>query len=279
MEAAPNRINVYRIVFTDENQTKTLAANLKINEDYSIDGGGDFMLMPFDQVVVRSAPEFELQRNVTLNGEVKYPGKYVLLNDNTRLTDIIKDAGGLTEEAFVRGTTLYRQKESLGYVIIDLEKAWENRNSFHNIILQEGDIIEVPKINNLVSIQGATKASELYPPEVLNEGKPLNFPFEEGKNAKHYIDKYAGGVGDNGHKGRITVTYPNGEIKKSSRFLFFRTYPEVKPGSKIVVGYKDVELPEPEGKESDIDWGEVLSNSVAQATAVLSLILLVRSVN
>jgi hypothetical protein len=76
------------------------------------------------------------------------------------------------------------------------------------------------------------------------------------------------------------VKYPNGEIKKSKRFLFFRRYPEVRPGSAIEVRYKIEEVEPLEGEQnSKVDWGEVLSNSVAQATAVLSLVLLLRSLD
>ena len=64
------------------------------------------------------------------------------------------------------------------------------------------------------------------------------------------------------------------------RFLFFRNYPDVKPGSKITVGYKIVKKENTlNGEKKDIDWGSVLSDSIAQATTVLSLILLLQSVD
>jgi len=234
-ESNPERVNVYRVDFSDVNETKVLAANLKINKDLIIEGAEGFELQPFDQIIVRRAPDFELLRNVNINGEVKYPGNYVLTKDNTKILDLIKDAGGLTDEAFIKGIKLFRVKDDVGYVIFDLADAIANPNSFNNIILQAGDKIELPKLNNLVTISGATKADELYTTEVATSGSQT-FPFEEGKNAKYYINKYAGGINDKADKSRITVEYANGEVKRSKRFLFFRSYPEVKPGSRIKVG-------------------------------------------
>lgn len=279
LESNPDRVNIYRVDFTDINKTKVLAANLKINSDLSIVGGDEFQLQPFDQIIIRRAPDFELLRNVKIEGEVKYPGTYVLTKENTRVLDIIKDAGGLTDEAFVKGVKLYRKQDDIGYVIFDLDEAIKNERSFNNIILQKGDEITLPKISNLVSVTGATKADQLYTDDIASSGIQT-FPFEQGKNAKYYIDKYAGGVNELADKSRITVEYSNGEVKQTKRFLFFRNYPEVKPGSRIRVGYKDVEVLTPEQKENEkIDWGAVLRDSITQATTVLSFILLLQSVD
>ena len=279
-ESNPERVNVYRVDFSDVNETKVLAANLRINDDLEIEGGSKFELQPFDQIIIRRSPDFELLRNITIDGEVKYPGNYVLTKDNTKILDVIKDAGGLTDEAFIKGVKLFRAMDNVGYVIFDLEEAMKDPQSFNNIILQAGDRIEMPKMNNLVSISGATKADELYSSDVAKSGVQT-FPFEKGKNAKYYIDKYAGGVNDSGDKSNITVEYANGEVQKVKRFLFFRNYPEVRPGSKIKVGFKKTEeKTNSQGEErKDIDWGGVLADSIAQATTILSLILLLQSVD
>ena len=278
-EGNPERVNVYRVDFSDVNETKVLAANLKINKDLSIEGAEGFELQPYDQIIIRTAPDFELLRNVDVIGEVKFPGTYVLTKDNTKILDILKDAGSVTDEAFIKGIKLFRAKDNVGYIIFDLEDAMKHPNSFNNIILQSGDRIELPKVNSLVSISGATKADELYTSDISGSGLQT-FPYEEGKNAKYYIDKYAGGVNESGDKSRITVEYANGEVKKVKRFLFFRDYPDVKPGSRITVGYKPVKKENgPKGEKKDVDWGGVLADSIAQATTVLSLILLLQSVD
>jgi protein involved in polysaccharide export with SLBB domain len=277
-EAALDRIDVYRLYFEENKATRVLEAKLRMDENYNlIAGGSDFQLEPFDQIFVRMAPEFELQRNVFVNGEVKYPGTYALMNDNTKLSSVIKDAGGVTDEAFLRGATLLRSK--LGFVIIDLEKAIKSPKSFENIILQEGDEINIPKISNIVTITGATKSYELYPDKITTQGK-IQVPYRNGKSAKYYIDQYAGGISKDGSSRKIAVVDASGKVTKPKGFLFFKSYPKVSPGSEIKVGYKDIKVRDEKGKEKeDVKWGDVLANSIAQATAILSLILLIQNVN
>ena len=274
-----NQVDVYRLEFTDRKKTKTLVANVELDEMNNVISGDNFELRPFDEVIIRTAAEFEFQKFVNLSGELTYPGRYALLKDNMRLSDIVEQAGGITEEAFLGGATLFRSDRSIGYVIIDLEEAMNKPGGDKDLILQAGDVIAIPKLSNLVSISGATNIKEVYSGE-LNGGS-ITLAYEKGKNAKYYIDEYAGGFAENADRSKVMVKYPNGEIKKSKRFLFFRFYPEVRPGSAIEVRSKVEKAPDPiqENQESDVDWGEVLSNSVAQATAVLSLVLLLRSLD
>lgn len=277
-EAALDRIDVYRLFFEENKSTRILTATLRVDENYNIKSGNTaFELTPFDQIFVRMAPEFELQRNVFLTGEVKYPGTYALMGDNTKLATIIKEAGGTTDEAFLKGATLQRGKENIGFVVIDLEKAIKNPNSFENIILQEGDDIIIPKLSNIVSIIGATKANEVYPEKITAQGK-IQVPYNKGKSAKYYIDEYAGGLAKDA--GKITVVDASGKVTKAKGFLFFKSYPKVGPGAEIKVSYKDKKEEKlKDGEKEDVKWGDILANSIAQATAILSLILLIQNVN
>jgi protein involved in polysaccharide export with SLBB domain len=279
-EASYDRIDIYRLEFEDDKSVRVLAANLRVDEQYNIKNGSQFFeLKPFDQIFVRMAPEFEMQRNIFIYGEVKYPGTYALMSDNTKLASVIREAGGVTNEAFLKGATLSRGQDSIGYVIINLEKAIKDPKSFENIILQEGDEINIPKLNNIVSITGATKAFELYPEKITTQGK-IQVPFRSGKSAKYYIDEYAGGLSKQAASNKISVIDASGKVTKAKGFLFFKKYPKVGPGAEIRVGYKDVEPEKLKGeKEEDVKWGDILANSIAQATAILSLILLIQNVN
>ncbi|MFT4535704.1 MAG: protein involved in polysaccharide export with SLBB domain [Saprospiraceae bacterium] len=279
LQAASNNIDIFRIEFLNNNKTRTLVANAAVDENLNIKSGGNLKLMPFDQIVVRTAAEFELQRSININGEIKYPGRYVLVDDNTTLSSMINEAGGLTEESFPAGTTLFRSLNDVGFVIIDLEEAMKKENSTINMIMQAGDIITIPKQNNLVTVVGAVDRQIAFIDKIANSGK-TNFVFESGKSAKDYIQE-SGGFADNADKGSTSVTYPNGEVHKTKKFLFFKNYPRVVPGSLITVSAKKLkEKPQNNGKEKeDIDWGKVISNSIAQATGILSLILLIQTIN
>lgn len=280
LEASKSRIDVFRIEIIDNKATQTIAATMEVDENLNPRSGGAFQLEPFDLIVVRKVPEFEFQKTVSIEGEVKYPGPYSLIADNERLLDVIQRAGGLTLEAFPEGATLYRPDGGVGYIIVDLEKVLTNKKDRTNFILRKGDVIQIPKQKDLVTIKGATRAIELYPDKVLEGGK-INVAYRKGKSAKWYVDKYAAGVGENGKRKLITVEHANGEIERTKNFLFFRNYPSVREGSVVTVGTKP---PKPkkekeEGEKEKVNWGKTIADSLAQATAVLSLILLVQQVS
>jgi protein involved in polysaccharide export with SLBB domain len=278
-EAALERIDVFRLTFEEGKSTRVLVANLKLNNELEIqNNGGVFDLRPFDQIIVRNAPEFEKQRTISINGEVKYPGAYALLNDNTRLASVITQAGGVTDEAFLKGATLQRSIQGEeGYIIINLEKALKSTKGPQNVILQQGDIILIPKIKNIVTVSGAVQAQELYVKNIATENK-VQIPYTPGKSIFYYIDDYAGGFAENADKSKVTVIDATGKIRKTKSFLGFKSYPKVTAGSQIVIGYKKAKTQEGKNKE-EVKWGDILANSIAQATAILSLILLVQNVN
>ena len=80
-----------------------------VKEGYVIDGTPGFLLEPFDVVEVRRSPGYQVQRRVTIAGEAVFAGGYTLTAKNERLSDLVKRAGGLTKEAYVRGGRLIRQ--------------------------------------------------------------------------------------------------------------------------------------------------------------------------
>jgi len=274
--ASRSRIDVSRVTIDEDQSTSTKLITLEINENLEIADGTPFQLEPFDQVFVRKAPEFELQRNIDIQGEVQFPGQHSLVKDNERLLTIIKRAGGLTNEAFKGGITLYREKGGVGYVVVDLEKAKKNPNSPFNLILQEGDQIEVPKLQDLVTIKGETRMMENLTNEIAATGK-ISAPFEAGKSANYYIENYVAGVGEFGKKHLVTVEHPNGELQRTRQFLFFNIYPKIKPGSIITIGKKE-KLERKKQDKKKVDWEEVFAKTITQATAILSFILLIENV-
>lgn len=276
-DAAPNKIDIFRLQFKNNNKTKTLIAHATVNEDLNITSGTNIQLEAFDQIVVRKAPEFEFQRKVYLDGEVKYPGLYYLLSDNYKVVDLIKEAGGLTDEAFAAGATVNRTQNGVGYIICDLVDALDSPRNSSNIILQKGDTIYIPKRQNLVSVRGEVNINNVFNSEVSSSQK-VSYVFEKGKRAKHYIDM-SGGFTKNADKNSLSVRYPNGELHKTKKILFFRIYPKVPAGSQIIVNSKEAKEIKKKSEKENTDWNKILSNSIAQATTILSLILLLQNVD
>lgn len=275
LEAATNRVEVTRLVIEQNEPTRITVANLTIDENFNPVGAPDFTLQPYDRVYVRTVPEFEFPKVVNIVGEVRYPGPYTILSDNERLTSLIKRAGGLTKEAFPEGATLRRSFEGTGPIVIELDKVLDNERSASNIILKDGDDINIPKIKDFVAVAGAVNTTKLYRQDLLGADNRITVVFDGKRSARYYIEEFAGGFSENGDRRKVTVEYPNGTIKQAKDYGVFMYYPKVEKGAIVRVGVKDPERIKPETEKEPIDWGEVLSSAVTQATAVLTLILLI----
>ncbi len=276
--AALNKVEISRIVFKDNEPTSTIIANLELDSDFNIiqSDNPNFSLQPYDAVLVRFVPDFELQKFVVLEGEVVYPGLYPIISPNEKISSIIDRAGGLTTEGFPEGATLIRQKDGIGKVVIRLDEIVKNSSSKFNFTVQQGDKLFIPKQKEFVRIIGATKVKEVLSGQEVGPENEINVPYHPGKDAKFYIDEYAGGIAENGQKSSVFVEHPNGQIEKSKWKLFYRKYPNVTKGSTIKVGFKPPDTNKNNENKEPIDWGKILTDSVAQATTVLTLILLVQ---
>jgi len=93
---------------TDEQGTgKTDIQNLDLQA--VMDGEESVRLKSRDRLLIKSIPEFAQAKTIELEGEVRYPGEYTVRNGET-LRDVIKRAGGLTDNAFPEGAVFTREK-------------------------------------------------------------------------------------------------------------------------------------------------------------------------
>lgn len=213
-----------------------------------------FTLEPFDEVYVRYSPGYQEQQVVKVNGEITFSGDYVLAEKNSRLSDIIAKAGGITPDAYVKGASLKRQltedemrrletllqlssnKQSRDSVAlslenikdysvgIDLEKALANPGSAHDVVLRDGDALYIPQLQSTVKINGAVT----YPNSVT---------YTKGMSVGNCLSQ-AGGYNDIARKYPIVI-YMNGKVATTKRCcIFFKRYPKVEPGCEIVVPSK-----------------------------------------
>ena len=223
--------------------------SFKLTPDFSIADQPDFKLQPFDEVYVRRSPNYTEQQNVTIEGEVQFEGTYALANKGQHLSDLIKQAGGLTKRAYPKGAKLLRlmtqderdQMETMlrtaqrnsgndsidvkklvtnaNYPVgIELDKALKNPGSDDDPTLREGDRIVVPRYDGTVKINGEV----LYPNTVY---------FKEGKDADYYIN-LAGGTTSTAKKSQTIIIYMNGMVARADR----KHKPA--PGCQIVVPTK-----------------------------------------
>ena len=276
---------------TYENSNRTAEVfNFELNDNLgliSVDGKNSnsvFTLEPFDEVYVRFSPGYQEQQVVKVDGEITFSGDYVLAEKNSRLSNIIAKAGGITPDAYVKGASLKRQltedemrrletllqlssnKQSRDSVAlsleniknysvgIDLEKALANPGSAHDVVLRDGDELYIPQLQSTVKINGAVT----YPNSVT---------YTEGMSVGNCLSQ-AGGYNDIARKYPIVI-YMNGKVATTKKcFIFFKRYPKVEPGCEIVVPTKT----QRDRKTSLAEVLSIASSTTSMAAMVTSII-------
>ena len=234
-------LDVYRRTITKGLASATIVKSVEVDENYNLKGENiGFKLESFDQIVARSVARFELQSIVTIQGQVEHAGAYALLLPNERLLDVIKRAGGLSEDAFAEGVYVLRhgsEKDSVATkTITSFDQVIKNPSIASNLIIMAGDVIVVPKKEDVVYINlKNTRALELFPERYILDEK-IAVSYTMGKTAKWYIDSYAGGFGEKARKDIVTVEFANGAMQKTKGFAPFRKYPKPKEGATISIG-------------------------------------------
>jgi len=225
--ADPQVISVSRRLKDGSFKTLSEVYAVSSDENLAINNGKPFYIEPFDVIDVRYSKGYTTQKNVSIKGEVKYEGAYVLKSKNERISDLIQRAGGLTQFAFTKGAVLIRKTEKAnGNVAIDLEAILKNKGTLIDMYLEEGDIISIPSALQTIEVKGM----------VL---KPSLVQFENGLSLRKYISK-SGGFSEAADKNKIYVAYANGDIKTTKRFLFIKMYPKLESGAVIFVPEKTV---------------------------------------
>ncbi len=239
-----------------------------------------FKLRPFDEVFVRRAPGYRDQGTFFITGEVTYMGTYTISDKNERISDAIKRAGGLIPGAYIQGATLTRthklspaeleKKKQLmimdttltdtlltdirSYPVgIDLDKIIASPHTSIDLLLQPGDVINIPRELQTVKVSG----------NVMN---PLALTYKKKLSWKSYID-LAGGYDDLARKSRAFVIYPNGTTE-STRGFIFRKSPRITPGAEIIVPKKA----EKRHTDDTMKWISIASGFSSLSIAIITLV-------
>lgn len=282
--ASTARVDISRRIVNPSSTTPTE----QLSENYSISvvgglaqgEGQNFIMKPYDVVIIRRSPGYVPQEMVNIGGEVLFAGNYALEKRNERLSSIISRAGGLIEGAYTKGAYLTRKLTDEEYkmrqetlrlamsnqdghgdsislskiqvsdrysVGINLEKAIAYPGSTYDVIVQPGDVLFIPEQQSTVKIAGDV----MFPNTVV---------FVPGKKLSYYIDQ-AGGYGQRAKKGKAFIVYMNGSVAKAKRNT------PIEPGCQIIIPSK----PEKMGT----DWTKVLAlatsfSSVATMAATIT---------
>lgn len=275
--AGYDMVQVFRMNISQKDEVKFDTITVTVDEDYNpVDTS--FQLQPYDHVVVRMTPNFTHGRTVEINGRVKYPGAYVIQDNRTTLSEVIKMAGGLLDDASPY-STLFRTYRNRGNIAVNLKDMKKHLgNNAYDPIVMDGDVVNVIRMENTVTIRElGTRMAQYVPEDFSSVQKTL--VYQGGWSAKWYIDNYAGGLVKTADRRSITVTLPNYQTVGTKRVLGIRFYPKVEPGSTITVTIdqeKKQKLDEPKEK---IDWERLAASTLSTLTSVTSMILLIERLN
>lgn len=278
----------------------TLATSIRVPLDSTFRAGGgtdghgpipqfgagsvpDVPLKPYDNVLIMRQTGWELQRLVYLTGQVKHPGRYALRSKTERVSDLIRRAGGLTEQAYAGGVRFYRSytpgrnpidgkpaevgerarsaRDSLprGFterVGLDLPRALKSSKFRDNIILAAGDSIHIPEYNPIVMVEGTVNS-------------PGAVPYTPGKSLDWYVDA-AGGYTQLSDSKHAYVTQPNGKREAVKRRVVLADgVPKPKSGAVIFVPAKKIQ-------EQPSNVTGVISTVAQVLTALVTVILVAR---
>lgn len=235
----------------------------------------NFTLMPYDVVHIRKSPTYTAQQFVTLEGEILFPGDYVLQRRNERISEIVKRSGGLLESAYVKGAYLKRRmtdemkNHQLEAVKAATQKAQQDITDLTLLAQQqEQDSIAIAKLqaqdyyNVGIDLEKAIENPGSTYDFVLMDGDHLVVPelqstiqisgevlfpntvvYIPGKKLKYYIEQ-AGGYSDKAKKSKSYVVYMNGNVKKGKGST------EIEPGCHIIIPTKE---------NKPFDWAPLLS--------------------
>ena len=218
---------------------------------YSFDelSSGNVSLTNQDMVIVRQIPLYYIDRYVKIEGWVKYPGYYKIVEDKTTLEDIINEAGGFLKDASLVDASLWRSlgtvendpeydrlkdiqrkdmtddeydyfkaksRQRKGKVVVDFIALFHNHNELENVVLKKEDVINIPEAKNYIIMLG----------QVINPG---NIIYQKELKVKDYIN-LAGGFGWRAEAGDVRVIRAN-----SGEWVYASDVDSLNPGDTIWV--------------------------------------------
>ena len=157
-------------------------------------------------------------------------------------------------EIISKKDSIYQPRNN--FIGIELRKILANPGGTYDLILEDADVLRVPKLLQTVRVNGEV----LYPSAVV---------YTKGKSFKEYVLN-AGGYSPNALKRGAYIVYPNGTVKGTRKFLFFNSHPSVKPGSEIYVPEK------PEKKSNPQELVAFTTGFASLGAIILGLITLLK---
>ena len=294
------KINVYRRIIdrnaVEANDTITRTYTFSLKDGFVIsndeDAGTVFYLNPFDIVVVRKSPAYEAQQNVQVAGAVNFEGQYAMTSKNYKLSELIRDAGGLAENSYAKGARLerlmtederfqreqYLREQQIMLYEQSITEAGFNMARADSLLDMRLDLGRRYTVS--INLEEALKhpnsewnvqlrdGDRLVVPEysgiVRISGevmRPISVTYEKGETLGYYV-KHAGGFADNARKRGVYVVYLNGAVEKVNR----HSRKAIQPGCEIIVPSKKLK------RDKNLTTQEALSMGTSAASIAAMVI-------
>jgi len=295
--ASTSKVDVFRPKYDPSSLENTNEVSetfsFALKDGFVVDGTSGFVLLPFDEVVVRKSPTYSTMQTVTVSGAVNFEGQYSATSKNYRLSDLITAAGGLTQLAYAKGARLERRmteeerqlNESMQRKeqIALYEEAMRNERNYD---MAKADSLLALKldVSNIMSVAidleaalenpGGTEdislreGDRLVVPQYVNTVQisgdvlyPITVNYKKGESLDYYI-KSAGGFGENARKKNVYILYANGSAQQLGR----RSSKDIQPGSRIVVPSKNAK-----NKMSVAEYSAMGTSAASIATMMVTI--------
>lgn len=226
-----------------------------ITEEFFVDftdelNFNNIKLFPDDIIAVSKLPFSQPTQSYSVRGKVSVESSYPISFKTYSIVDAFRDNIRLVDNSSSEG--IYIERNSIKIPISGSKVSNKIFEPDSNLQLVDGDIIQVPVVDNTIYINGSVQQES-----IISYKKPITF--------KQAITS-SGGLKENADLKRAYVEYQNG-LKKSVRsFLGIKTYPKILSGSKIFVPEKS----ENSNKTSVVEI-------VGYTTSLVSIIALIKS--
>ncbi|MEO3879149.1 SLBB domain-containing protein [Rheinheimera fenheensis] len=291
-----SRAELSRVVKQADNRNGVEVSHQQLNLQQLAGGSSNLLLQNRDRLNIFSVPAWEQLREITLEGEVRFPGKY-LIQQGESLSQVLARAGGVTDNAFVFGAVFTREqvkeRETVQYAKL-LEQlrsdvatralaAQNSQITPADAMLMLREIEKIKPVGRLVVDLEQAMAGNPAFDITVEHGDVLRIPrinrsisvvgevqhtsthrFDAGKSVQQYLE-LAGGLRKRADDERIYVIRADGSVMLPQNSWFSVSRSQLKPGDTIIVPL------DTEYKDNMSLWAQVTQIFYQSAVALAAL--------
>ncbi|THG64543.1 capsule biosynthesis protein, partial [Bacteroides faecichinchillae] len=187
--------------FEADSYTRSLRVVRQNGQEYEVNTVKDIDYSVYQMrngdVVTAEAILNRFTNKLEIRGAVYRPGIYQLSGKLNTIRELVNEAQGLTGDAFLNRSVLYRQREDLTTEVMPIDIKSIMDGTVPNIALMKNDILYIPSIHDLEDRGNITVHGEV--------AKPDSYPYADNMTLEDLIIQ-AGGLREAASTVRVDVT-------------------------------------------------------------------------